>query len=295
MAVEHPSATPRRHDACPICGYTGLVILPAYQRAHLVRCRGCGHVFSRLIPGDKDLALHYRHYGADGCTSAITQRRYAELLESFEPARRENRILDFGCGVGDFLVSAADRGWEVAGVEIGRSAVETCHARGIPLLEEPLERHVRTAGSFDVVTFIEVLEHLAFPSHEMAAARHLLRQDGLLYLTTPNFAGLGRRLLGPRWPMVDYPEHLGYFSPSTVARLLESHGFARIELRTSGLGVGQFRAVQGGAPKRAASGDEALRVATEESSALGTIKRIVNRGLAATRLGDTVKALYRAV
>ena len=54
-----------------------------------------------------------------GHLSALTARRYAELLQRLEPLRRTNRILDVGCGDGHFLAAARERGWNVYGSEYG--------------------------------------------------------------------------------------------------------------------------------------------------------------------------------
>jgi SAM-dependent methyltransferase len=149
-------------------------------------------------------------------------------------------------------------------------------------------------GSFDVVTTFEVLEHMADPRREVRSIARVLRPGGVLYATTPNFSSLTRRLLGPRYRVIDYPEHLGYFRRSTLDRLLCEAGFTRIDLRSTGFSVGQvYAGLHSGPATGARSLDESVRGALESTKILGRVKHGVNRGLSGLALGDTLKAIYQ--
>jgi ubiquinone/menaquinone biosynthesis C-methylase UbiE len=78
---------------------------------------------------------------------------------------------------------------------------------------------------FDVVTMFDVLEHVFCPRTFLAEARRLLAPIGRLVIETPNMAGLMPRLMGAGHPWVRPPEHLTYFTPPTLRRLLEQGGF----------------------------------------------------------------------
>jgi 2-polyprenyl-3-methyl-5-hydroxy-6-metoxy-1,4-benzoquinol methylase len=265
-----------------------------YEHARLHRCSSCGHVFADRFPTDAELDQHYGGYPRVPCSSEITLRRYEELLDSFEPYRDRGRLLDVGCGVGDFLVAAQTRGWEVQGVELEERARAICADRGLEVIEAPLQAERFAPGSFDLVTSFEVLEHMVFPRAELQSIATVLRPGGLLYLTTPNFSSLTRRLLGPRYSVIAYPEHLGYFRPDTLDRVLGDAGLVRVDLRTTGFSVGQVRdAIRRGTPSERKSVDESLRGALDSRKSLTVAKRAVNRGLSGLDLGDTLKASYR--
>jgi hypothetical protein len=153
-----------------------------------------------------------------------------------------------------------------------------------------------------VVTSIEVFEHVTEPLEEARRIRMLLRPGGALYVTTPNFASLTRRLVGARWRAIEYPEHLNYFTPSTLDKLLSRAGFRRASATTTGLSPSDLRDALRRAPRPSGTPqtnsqpvvtmDQALRNRMSSSSGLETAVRIVNRGLGRLGAGDTIKALY---
>jgi hypothetical protein len=124
----------------------------------------------------------------------------------------------------------------------------------------------------------------------------LLRPGGLLYCTTPNFNSLSRRVLRDRWTAIDYPEHLNYFTVSTLSRLFEQAGLRAISVTSSGLSVSRLRGGLCGAGARDPSGsetlDEDLRSRIERSTLLAVAKRTANGILGATRSGDTIKGWF---
>ena len=272
--------------------------MPRYQRAHLARCGTCRFVFAGRLPTAEVLTGHYEGYGRDDPDSPITRRRYDELLDGFESRRQTNRILDMGCGVGYFLEHAARRGWEVHGTEVGEEALELNRAKGIAMREAPASPEDYEPGSFDVVTAFEVVEHVADPAAEARTLARILRPDGgLFYCTTPNFASASRRLLGPAWSVIDFPEHLGYFTPATLRRWLEAEGFSAVRVTSTGVSprrvLAGLRRAPGKAPGQSGgvpADDERVRAAIESSAALGAGKRAINAMLGALGAGDTVKA-----
>lgn len=287
--------------SCPLCGSGQIPPLAGYEHAHLCRCRECGFVFAGRLPSLDEIRRHYDGYGLRDPRSEVTARRYEELLDSFEPYRRTNRILDVGCGEGHFLEVAAGRGWEVHGTESTEGALGRNRARGIAMTLAPVRPGDLPSGAFDVVTAFEVVEHLADPVAEAAVMADVLRGGGLLYVTTPNFNAASRRALGPRWNVIEYPEHLCYFTASTLTAWLRSAGFIRVSLTTTG--VSPRRLVQGVRSRKTTAemtqppcatiaNDERVREAIERSAGLRAVKLLVNASLSAVRAGDTLKGRF---
>ncbi|MHB1467658.1 MAG: class I SAM-dependent methyltransferase [Solirubrobacteraceae bacterium] len=278
--------------ACPICRQRRLKSLPAYRHAHLVRCRSCSLTFAGRRPTDEELARNYGGYSRADYDSPITRQRYRELLDGFDSHRQTNRILDMGCGIGFFLEEARRRGWEAHGTEFEPRAIEISRAKGLDCVRAPIGIDTFEAGSFDVITAFEVVEHLRDPLAEAAVIAHALRPEGLFYCTTPNFASLSRRMLRGGWSIVSYPEHLTYFTPSTLCSWLERFGFAPVKVRTTGFSLARLRrAVTPAAPAGQCS-DEHLRVQIERSRALRAAKCTVNGALAIAGAGDTIKGHF---
>lgn len=286
--------------ACPLCDSEATRALPRYQHAHLLRCSGCSFVFAGRLPTAAELAAHYGGYGRNDTDSPITRRRYDELLDGFERYRRTNRILDMGCGIGYFLEQAAQRGWEVHGTEVGEEALEISRAKGIAMRPAPVCADDYDAASFDVVSAFEVVEHVADPVAESRTLAGILRPGGLFYCTTPNFDSASRRVLGPAWSVISYPEHLGYFTSATLRRWLEAAGFATVGVTTTGVSPHRLlSSLRRRAPKApgqkggVGQADERARAAIESSPALGRAKQGANALLTVTRTGDTLKGYFR--
>lgn len=147
-----------------------------------------------------------------------------------KPPERGGRLLDVGCGRGDFLASLrAAGGWDIAGTELTASAAQQVATRvGCPVHAGDLVALGLPIGHFSVITMFHVAEHLLAPVTQFAEARRLLAPGGCLYLETPNLAGLGARLRGRRWSMIIPPEHLNYFTPHSLEAALRQAGFTQV-------------------------------------------------------------------
>lgn len=281
----------RLHRSCLLCASRDLRALPAqYAHAHLVKCGDCGLVFCRRVPALEELIDHYAKYSRNQPISPITIKRYEALLARLEPYRKLNRILDIGCGDGHFLETARRKGWDIFGIELTDEAIAVCGAKGIPTHKGPIQEY-RPQFRFDVVTSFEVLEHLNDGGDHVARIAALIRSGGTLYFTTPNFNSISRRLLGGRWVVIEYPEHLVYYTAATVDRLLSRAGFSKRSIRTTGLSPQGFRS-SGRAASRPGNADEALRSGIEGRAYLRLARDVVNGVLSALRAGDTLKGFY---
>jgi len=285
--------TPNR--PCPLCGSLHTVALPEFEKHHLVRCNKCTLTFSKIDPSTKELMAFYKDYPVRDQLSPVTAKRYDELLERFEPFRRNGRLIDIGCGAGLFLERAAARGWEVHGTEYGALAVAACKARGVRILEGPLDPANYPANFFDMVCSFEVMEHLAHPAEEFARMTTILRPGGLIYVTTPNFNCIGHRLSGSEWNVVNYPEHLTYFTPRTLRRMARSQGLRERWLLTTGMSLVRFRTKRNldrEVKANAMAEQEALRVRLETDWHMKLAKRLIDGLLNLFGIGDSMKAAF---
>jgi SAM-dependent methyltransferase len=146
---------------------------------------------------------------------------------------RPGVVLDVGCGTGRFLELAQKEGWRAEGLEPFPGAAEDTGRRlGIRVYVGGVMEASLPSKSFDIITMFDVIEHLERPVDALQVCERSLKPGGVLILTTPNFNGLGRRLMGKDafaiWP----DEHLVYFKGSTLRRALALGGFAKTELST---------------------------------------------------------------
>jgi SAM-dependent methyltransferase len=215
------------------------------------------------------------------------------LSARLQPFRKTGKWLDVGCGNGHLLQTVAKDGWDVYGTEYTDEAVEICRRKGIRMQQGRLNPLQYDQGTFDIISSIEVIEHINNFHEELENFNKLLRPGGALYITTPNFNSLSRHLLGDKWSIIEYPEHLCYFTPSTLNRLLIRHGFRQEFLTTSGISVARLtKAIQSENAGNAQDKEEALRQKAENNPAFAFAKKFINFGLNVSGTGEAMKALY---
>ncbi|MFQ5845460.1 MAG: class I SAM-dependent methyltransferase, partial [Planctomycetota bacterium] len=96
---------------------------------------------------------------------------------------------------------------------------------------------------FDVITFWDVLEHLANPRAALEAAFRRLRPGGLVLLSLPNFASYQARHFREDWYALSLPHHLYHFTPATLTKLLEAAGF-RVRVLEDRFGQENYHALK---------------------------------------------------
>jgi 2-polyprenyl-3-methyl-5-hydroxy-6-metoxy-1,4-benzoquinol methylase len=233
---------------------------------------------------------HYRSYYKVE-QPAAPEARYHEWLERAESLVGKGRLLEVGAGNGGFVKAAIARGWRVDATEISNSALELLRSTGARVLAGDLGEIGLSDATYDLVASLEVVEHLPDPAAHLRDLARLTRPGGALLITTPNFAGLSRRLFGMRWRVVD-PEHLGYFEANTLRRALRDAGFASVSVGTRTLDVTTWHATlfRAARPRFDPQAAATMRLRVEASRLLRLAKHAVNASLGMTGLGDALLA-----
>lgn len=141
------------------------------------------------------------------------------------------RLLDIGCGNGDFLVSAQEAGWQVSGIEPDPKAAEVAHQRGVDVIVGTVALLADESNCFDAITLSHVIEHVYEPKQLLQAVMRLLKPGGIFYLETPNIQSHGAMLFGENWRGIETPRHLVLFNPESLAGLVSVTGFVNIKLK----------------------------------------------------------------
>lgn len=135
------------------------------------------------------------------------------------------RLLDVGCGSGDFLEFARTAGWDVTGLEVDPVAAGIAAERGIRVVQRPLQEAGFADSTFDAVTMNHVIEHISEPPAALREIRRILKPSGLLWIATPNVDSPLRRQLGRSWRGLEVPRHLVLFGRKALRKTIEDSGF----------------------------------------------------------------------
>jgi 2-polyprenyl-3-methyl-5-hydroxy-6-metoxy-1,4-benzoquinol methylase len=241
-------AATREAVSCDLCGQddpTPIVMKNGFQ---VVQCRGCALVFVSPRPKfsalkaiyDTDMFLENQvERAGDESWRPLAEER-VELINKLHPAR--GSLLDVGCSAGWFMGVAQDAGWKVVGFDVATASIAHARSRGFDARLATLDQHDLPPASVDVITMFDSIEHMPSPMHALRAAHTLLRDDGIVVITTPNVDGLLPRLtyrLLARpfgaWDHPGPPGHIYQFSSKTLATALERTGFETIYAKTEAM------------------------------------------------------------
>ncbi|RUR15447.1 bifunctional 2-polyprenyl-6-hydroxyphenol methylase/3-demethylubiquinol 3-O-methyltransferase UbiG [Legionella sp. km535] len=151
------------------------------------------------------------------------------------------RVLDVGCGGGILCESMARRGADVIGIDAEAEAIKAAeeHAQNNSLsvryLCTPIEDYEDKA--FDVITCMEMLEHVHRPEQVLHHCRRLLKPDGLLFLSTINRTpkAYASAIIAAEYVLNLLPkqthDYEKFIKPSELAAMTRSHGFELIDLK----------------------------------------------------------------
>lgn len=288
---------------CYICNSDKLRVLDRYHHTGLVKCGNCGFVFSKWIPTTELLVAFYNDYPEYQHWNQITSLRYRKIVEGFEKYRKNNNLLEVGSGEGFFIDEAKAKNWNVYGTEFIERFIERCRQRGIIMHHGKLDVANYKPQSMDIIIWIEVIEHINDPVEELKKFNTLLRPGGIVYLTTPNFNSISRRILKEKFNVISFPNHLAYYTPSTLRYLFEHNGFRTVKIQTTGVSPGR---ILGGLKKKKGEKsdiptaetqkiDEPLREKIESNALLKVARNFANSLLTLTGTGDALKGTFQKI
>jgi 2-polyprenyl-3-methyl-5-hydroxy-6-metoxy-1,4-benzoquinol methylase len=201
----------------------------------LVKCSNCGLAYVNLRPNQEEIkafypTYYYARFGDREFTSdylRLMERSFQATLNLFAGYKPGGRVLEIGCGDGQFLRYLSANGYEIYGLDFSEHAVRRTRKNtgSGNIFLGTLEEAKYKDGYFDVVCLFEVLEHLSDPLGELREIRRVLKEEGVVAGTVPNFNSLERILLGNCWYGIDFPRHLYHFTKKSINNILSKAGF----------------------------------------------------------------------
>lgn len=235
-------------NECPVCGSNTFSQVKSIsdhflskEQFQIAQCADCGFLFTNPRPSPENISRYYQsdeylsHSKSNkGLISFIydtvrniSLKKKFRLIKQYKPGKK---LLDIGCGTGEFLDYMKRMGWEVAGVEpaeqprkfaAGKYKIEVHNEDMIDRLPEK---------SFDLITLWHVLEHVPDLNLRISQVKKLLANDGLLLIALPNHLSWDAHHYGEYWAAWDVPRHFYHFNEQTFSLLAGKHNLEIISI-----------------------------------------------------------------
>ena len=203
-------------------------------------CLKCGLLFTEPRPKPEEIGKYYQseeYYSHqenkkgfvpriyEAVKSVNLKKKYKMATKGLEPGR----MLEIGCGAGDFLHTMEKHGWTCTGIEPSESAKEIATKKVKAKLLNPQEIDKLEDESFDLITMWHVLEHVDNLKEEIKQLQRLVKKGGRLVLALPNFKSADAQYYKEYWAAYDVPRHLNHFCRESINNIFKTTDFKRIK------------------------------------------------------------------
>lgn len=206
----------------------------------LLQCQECSFSFSKEIPADPDFfTKRYQfkfdpgvEYNASYKSSILVQT--FKLIQKYQPIK--GKVLDLGSFGGNLMKFAAEMGYEAEGVEVNKTMAEHCSKTlNMVVHNTKVQDFEGHDSEYDVITLIDVLEHLFEPKGVIEASAKLLKPGGVLVIKVPHYGpqhfkqNIANKLGLSKRGIFHNFGHINLFSPKSLSRVLSDCGLEPLE------------------------------------------------------------------
>ena len=241
-----------RHRDCPLCGRDNRDAPPSRYSSEPWPVKDCGTCGFAYIDRAPEFAAQFETMAWERTTGVEELRRAQIRPFSYKASKRTRfrmhllprrsvldfvlsridcgNVLDLGCGEGQAMASFP-QSFTPFGIEISSKAAavadQTFRERGGYAINAACVDGLRRFrdGLFAAASLRSYLEHEAEPLPVLKNLHRVLAPEGFAVVKVPNYASLNRRFMGKRWCGFRYPDHLNYFTPSTLREMADQAGF----------------------------------------------------------------------
>lgn len=244
----------RIFDKCPICGGSGHPFhrdftffqkdfsYPALPAKLWMHCEECGNLYTRKFQEAYLKQAEYMHciqpepekyWTTVEKTSPLSLALWSEVLERLQKFSDGSTLLEVGVGRGELIAVALELGYDVDAVELNpETAQKAANLLGIPVWNCDFLKY-NTEKRYSRIIMGDVIEHVSSPEAALKNAYRLLEDEGVLWVSTPNFDSAYSRFLKFDDPMWREPNHISYFSYAGLVKLAEKCGFKAVDYQIS--------------------------------------------------------------
>ena len=237
-------------ETCPICmgtSFSPFLNCKDHSVSHetftLQRCNACSFIITSPRPADNQLP---KYYLSEAYTSHIkhgksvldnvyllarsfTLKWKLSLIRRYHPSAN-GELLDFGCGVGEFLKVSAKNGWTITGIEPSDVARTNANPEVQPFIFPRSAEIKPTFKTFDAITAWHVLEHVPDLNENIAILKDMLQPNGTMFIAVPNHNSWDAKHYAEYWAAYDVPRHLWHFSIQSMTQLLSAHSLTVVSV-----------------------------------------------------------------
>lgn len=146
------------------------------------------------------------------------KNKFNLLIKEF----KNPKVLDFGCGTGDFVKYLLSKNISGVGVEPNSFAREIALSKNIKVFENI---NLLQNQKFDIITLWHVLEHIPDYQNQIKELKKLLTPNGIIIIAVPNFNSYDAKHYKEYWAAYDVPRHIWHFSQTTIKKLAMDYNF----------------------------------------------------------------------
>lgn len=231
------------YTACPVCGSTQINPLltvkdhsVSKQEFVIWQCSNCSLRFTQDVPDESSIGSYYQSadYISHSNTSKGLVNQLYQKVRNYTLHQKANliigqtvkqgRILDLGAGIGAFLNTMKEKGWEIEGIEPDNGARQQAKTLFNIELKETTALEQLPPNNFDAITLWHVLEHVHQLHSYVERLKTLLKPQGKIFIAVPNYESFDGSVYKLYWAAYDVPRHLYHFTPKSIEALVQQHG-----------------------------------------------------------------------
>lgn len=226
---------------CPFCDKDDYITLGSERGLSVVQCKNCNLIYTNPRAkdaqenyfGDADIFFNEARLIFRGKKTHHRDRNYEYEIAHIKKIKPNGRFLDVGSNMGFFLRKAKQAGFDAEGVEPSPALAKIARENwGLTIHNSFLEKANLPKNSYDVISLIDVFEHVSNPKQLLKACDDILKPDGIIAIKVPNgeYTHFKAKLAyrsgkAKNMNVWDCYEHVVHYTPQTFRKMVESCGY----------------------------------------------------------------------